>query len=461
MLVLSDGADTTSTHALAAVTTRVAASGIGVDAVGIDLTGPQRVVLQRMTAAGSGRILPTSGLEQLDSAFVRAAQTFSQQVTVVADIPPDLAGHVTVVATLTAGRQTLRATSPVSLPPTGTRVATPSVATAAAPGQGMGTLPLAVLVLTFLGLLGLGLIAVMPRSTRPGRQERLEQLDAYQWAVPMSSTAAAPGDGQLATAALSVVDRLIRKGPSRGRISAELERAGSRMRPQEWILLRIAAAAVATAVLTLVTGSVVKGLLLGTLVAWLGTRFLLKIRADRRCAAFGDQLPDVLQLIASSLRSGFTLSQALEAVVREGDQPAASELTRALGEARLGVPIEEALDQAARRMRCQDLEWVVMAVRISRDVGGNLAEVLLTTVHTMRERGQLRRQVRALSAEGRLSGYVLVGLPIAVAGWFMLVRPAYLRPLYTQSAGIVMLVAAVLGVVVGSWWMSKIVKVEI
>jgi tight adherence protein B len=233
------------------------------------------------------------------------------------------------------------------------------------------------------------------------------------------------------------------------------------MRPQEWILLRISAVAAAVAGITVLTGSLLAGLPLGTLVAWLATMLLLKVRAARRCAAFADQLPDVLQLIASSLRSGFTLAQALEAVVREGDQPAAEELTRALTETRLGLSLEQALDQVATRMHSQDLEWVVMAVRISRDVGGNLAEVLLTTVHTMRERGQLRRQVRALSAEGRLSGYILVALPVVVAAWFMLVRPEYLRPLFTDPVGMIMLVLAGLGVVVGSWWMSRIVKVEI
>ena len=193
----------------------------------------------------------------------------------------------------------------------------------------------------------------------------------------------------------------------------------------------------------------------------MGTRFLLKVKAARRCAAFADQLPDMLQLIASSLRSGFSLAQALDGVVREGAQPAASEFARALTEARLGLELEDALDQMADRMKSQDLEMVVMAVRISRDVGGNLAEVLLTTMRTMRDRAQLKRQIRALSAEGRLSAYILIALPILVAGGFALARPDYLRPLYTVPAGVAMLVVAVLGVVIGSWWMSRIVKVEV
>jgi tight adherence protein B len=461
MLILSDGADTASRHSLSAATTSIAGSGIGVDAVGIDLTRKQRAVLDRMTTAGSGRILPVSGLAELDSAFVRAAQTFSRQVTVTADIPPGLAGKtVAVVAAVTAGGHTLRASSRVHLASLGATAPARGGTTAAAPREATPRLPLVVLGLAFLGLLATGLVVATPKSTTDPKA-RIEQLDAYQWSVPMASAAVPAADGQVATAALSLVDRLIRPGPSRSRIASGLEQAGVRMRPQEWVLVRIAVAVVAVAALSLLSGSVLTGAVAGTLAAWLGTRFWLNQKAARRCAAFADQLPDVLQLVASSLRSGFTLPQALEAVVHEGDQPAAGELTRALTEARLGVKLEDALDQVSHRTRSQDLAWVVMAVRISRDVGGNLAEVLLTTVHTMRERGQLRRQVRALSAEGRLSGYILVGLPIAVAGWLALVRPEYLRPLYTDSAGIVMLVIAVLGIVVGSWWMSRIVKVEV
>jgi Flp pilus assembly protein TadB len=202
-------------------------------------------------------------------------------------------------------------------------------------------------------------------------------------------------------------------------------------------------------------------LLLGALVGWGGTSFFTRIRASRRSAAFAEQLPDLLQLVGSSLRSGFSLAQALDGIIREGAQPAAAEFARALTETRLGVQLEDALDGVAMRMGSADLSWVVMAVRISRDVGGNLAEVLMTTVQTIRARGQLKRQVRALSAEGRLSAYILIGLPIFVAGWFLLARPQYLRPLYTQPVGLVLLAMAALGMVTGSIWMSRVVKVEV
>jgi tight adherence protein B len=226
-------------------------------------------------------------------------------------------------------------------------------------------------------------------------------------------------------------------------------------------VLRFCVGVVAAATAGLLSHSLPIGIVAGALVGWLGGRLYLSLRAGRRCAAFGEQLPEVLQLLASSLRSGFSLAQALEGVAREGTQPAAGEFSRALGEARLGAPLEETLEATATRMRSRDLSWVVLAVRIQRRTGGNLAEVLLNTVHTMRERERLRRQVRALSAEGRISAYILIALPLVVGAWLFLVRRDYLRPLYTQPAGQLMLGAAALLVVLGGFWMSRLVKVEV
>ena len=157
---------------------------------------------------------------------------------------------------------------------------------------------------------------------------------------------------------------------------------------------------------------------------------------SRNRAAFAEQLPDVLQLIAGSLQSGFSLPQALDAVVREDTQPSTGEFSRALAEVRIGADLEDALDRVADRMDSADLRWTVMAIRIQREVGGNLAEVLLDNRGTMRERAFLRRHVRALSAEGRLSAYILVVLPVLVGIWLFISSPSYMRPLYTTPAGL-------------------------
>jgi len=244
-------------------------------------------------------------------------------------------------------------------------------------------------------------------------------------------------------------------------LAERLDLAGSERKPAEWVLLGVGGSALIAAALTLATGNLLIGVLGGALIGWLGMHAVLSIRIGRRRAAFSEQLPDVLQLIAGSLQSGFSLPQAVDAVVREGSQPAAEEFSRALAEARIGADLEDALNRVADRMDSTDLRWTVMAIRIQREVGGNLAEVLRTTVGTMRERAFLRRQVSSLSAEGRLSAYVLVALPVLVGGWFFYSDPSYMRPLYTSLIGLVMLVGSVALVVVGALWMRKLIKIEV
>jgi tight adherence protein B len=148
-------------------------------------------------------------------------------------------------------------------------------------------------------------------------------------------------------------------------------------------------------------------------------------------------------------------------VVSEGTEPIAGEFKRALIETRLGVPIEEALEGIAERVRSQDFAWVVMAIRIQREVGGNLAEILTTVAATLRERERLRRQVQVLSAEGRLSAWILGGLPVAFSLYLLTARPDYLKVLVTDRIGIVMLAGGVVLMIVGSFWLRKVVRVEV
>jgi tight adherence protein B len=244
-------------------------------------------------------------------------------------------------------------------------------------------------------------------------------------------------------------------------LAARLDVAGMTIRPAEFVVLGVCASFVLAAGLTILVGSFLIGVPAGLLAGWLGMRLLVSFRMGRRRAAFGEQLPDVLQLLASSLQSGFSLAQALDAVVREGSQPAAGEFSRALGEARIGADLADALDGVAARMDSQDMRWSVMAIRIQRSVGGNLAEVLRNTIATMRERAFLRRHVKALSAEGRLSAYILVALPIVLGGWLFYSSRAYMQLLYTTTFGLMMLTGAVALVVIGAFWMRALIKVEV
>ena len=201
--------------------------------------------------------------------------------------------------------------------------------------------------------------------------------------------------------------------------------------------------------------------IIGLVVGLVGPWIFLVVRQDRRESAFLSQLPDTLQMLAGSLQAGYSLPQALDTVVREGQPPMSVEFNRALVESRLGMPVEDALEGIGRRLSSQDFSWVVMAVRIQRDVGGNLAELLMTVADTLRERERLRRQVKVLSAEGRLSGWILGGLPVVFFVYLALANPTYLRPLWSTLLGGLMLGLALVLLAVGAFWLTRVIKVEV
>src|SRR5215469_142156 len=273
---------------------------------------------------------------------------------------------------------------------------------------------LAVLALVFAALFVIALLATGSLRAQDQRRELADRIERYG---PRHGPDIPAGDAKAASAAVGWTTQLLRSSNVERGLAERLDLAGIARKPAEWALLGVCAGFVAAAALALATGNVLIGILGGALIGWLGMRLYVSLRIGRRRAAFGEQLPDVLQLIAGSLQSGFSLPQAVDAVVREGTQPSTGEFARALGEARIGADLADALDGVGARMDSQDMRWSVMAIRIQRSVGGNLAEVLRNTIATMRERAFLRRHVKALSAEGRLSAYILVALPILLGGW--------------------------------------------
>lgn len=316
----------------------------------------------------------------------------------------------------------------------------------------------AVLVIVFAALFLIALLAIRSLVREEQRRDLAARIGRYG---PRHAPAVPEGDGKTARAVLSLTERALRSANAERGLAERLDLAGIGRRPAEWALLGTCGAFALAAVLVLATGNIFIGALGGALIGWLGLRLTVSIRIGRRRAAFSQQLPDLLQLIAGSLQSGFSLSQALDAAVREGNQPAASEFSRALAEARLGADMEDALRRVAERMDSADLRLTVMAISIQREVGGNLAEVLQTTVGTMRERAYLRRQVRALSAEGRLSAYILIALPMLVGGWFFFIDPNYMRPIYTTLFGLLMLAGSGALLVAGAFWMRSMIDIEV
>ncbi len=241
-------------------------------------------------------------------------------------------------------------------------------------------------------------------------------------------------------------------------LNSMLDRSGTRTRLGELIVIWLIAG------LALVLLAWVLAGLLGVLIALIlligVPPAALQGAVDHRAKLFATQLPDVLKLTASSLRAGFSLLQGLEAVTKQLREPSAGELQRVLTEARLGRPIDEALEAAAARIRNRDFSESVAAVRIQQEAGGNLASLFDTLADTMVQRLRLRREVRTLTAEGRLSAYILGFLPIILGVFIFTINRPYMQVLFTSVPGKALLLGSLLLQIVGFFWMYRIVNIE-
>ncbi|MFC5382275.1 type II secretion system F family protein [Aquipuribacter nitratireducens] len=505
LLVLTDGRDESaaddgspgSFFNAAQAATEVEASGAQVVPIAFtDRADTDRLAF--LAGVPESAVVDAADDAQLAAAFDAVAESLAQDVAVQVPIPRDLLGRtVEIVVTATVdGRRvadsavlrlvpaagsdddpetepstgpTTDATGPsavaapfvvrdVAAPPAPR--ADPLVVTAAAAAVGAALL---------VAALATGRLA-RAGSTPEARRRRSLAAHGVQPLVehtpPRGTTATgAPtghtllGDSAVARGAVELADRVVRRRPATARLAADLEAANLPLRPGEWLILQVLAAAGSAVLLLVLSAGAPLAAVLGLVLGLAGPPLYLSVRKARRRRAFVQALPDTLGLMASGLRAGFSVPQAMESVVREGQEPLRGELNRALVEARLGVPPEDALEHVADRMQSQDFRWVVMSMRIQREVGGNLSEVLDTVGATIRERARLQRQVDALSAEGRLSAWIIGVLPVVFTVYLSIAQPEYLRPLVAGPLGLGLLgvggVLFALGVL-GLRWATRV-----
>jgi tight adherence protein B len=296
-----------------------------------------------------------------------------------------------------------------------------------------------------------------------GREE--PALDGVLRLYDPEQPARAAGDEQLAETrlvrhAVAVVERMAERRGVLARVEVLLERADLPFRPGEALFFSLAAVGLLGVLALVLAPSPVVGLLVAGTVAGLPV-VVPKTMAKRRRKKFVDQLPGTLQLLSGSLRAGYSLMQGVEAVSHEVEDPMGKELRRVTVESRLGRPLEEALDDAAERLDSADFTWAVMAIRIQREVGGNLSELLQTVADTMTDRKRLKREVDALTAEGKISAIILGLMPVGLGGALFVLNRAYISLLFTEFLGQVMLGGAAVMALAGFAWMKKIIKIGI
>ncbi len=244
------------------------------------------------------------------------------------------------------------------------------------------------------------------------------------------------------------------------KLEGDLERANLPLRGAE-ALFFLSVSVVLVSLLTFALTRSLMPVLIVAAAAVLIPRAVLSIAVRRRCRAFEQQLPDTLTLMAGTLRAGYSIGQGFEAVSTEISDPMGRELRRVVTETRLGRPLDEALESVAERMDSDDFSWAVMAIRIQREVGGNLAELLVTVAETMTQRERLRRDVATLTAEGKMSAIVLGFLPPALGLVMWVINPAYMQKLMTPGLGYILLGLGLVSMLIGFAWMKKIITIEV
>ncbi len=244
------------------------------------------------------------------------------------------------------------------------------------------------------------------------------------------------------------------------RVEDMLERADLPVRAGEAMFFLAAAVAFGGVFGLLITRSFLAGLVLALLSAGI-CFFVVKFKGRRRFKQFESLLPDTLQLLAGTLRAGYSLPQGMEVVSREIADPMGQELRRAMTEARLGRELEECLSGVAERMDSADFAWAVLAIGIQREVGGNLNELLTSVADTMIARDRLRREVGALTAEGRMSAGILSFLPPGLGLIMWIMNPGYISLLFTSLIGNVFLGLGTVSALVGLAWMKKVITIDV
>jgi tight adherence protein B len=254
-------------------------------------------------------------------------------------------------------------------------------------------------------------------------------------------------------------ERLLRQTRWWGRFLDELELAGITWSPRRIVLFTFIGTFLAVWLLSVVAGSAFVALI-GFVIPF-AVRTVIKRKVDRKRRQFAEQLPDNLQVLASAMRAGHSFIGALSVVVEDAPEPSRTEFRRVIADEQLGIPLEDALHVVVERMDSRELEQVALVAAVQRNSGGNTAEVLDRVTETIRERFELRRTVRTLTAQGRMSRWVVSILPLFLLVVITLLNPSYMHVLYATTGGRIALVFAAAMVIAGSMVIKRIVNIRV
>jgi|DewCreStandDraft_5_1066085.scaffolds.fasta_scaffold00322_6 tight adherence protein B len=325
--------------------------------------------------------------------------------------------------------------------------------------------------LTFLFILGALALALLAAGVASLALQRNEAVSTRlsRFINVGSAVAVAPAEkagrekdrGKLRKTPLADrLNKMLAGRPSSNRIAIALARADLKLTVGEFLALTVISVIAFMALGWLLFNQIALVLLSGV-IGYFVPRWYLAIRHRRRLNAFNNQLGDILNLWVNALRSGYSVLQAMEAIARELPPPASVEFNRVVQEHRLGLPLEMALQNLLRRVDSDDLDLVVTAVNVQREVGGNLAEILEVISHTIRERVRIKGEIRVMTAMGRYSGYIITLLPIVLTLLLFVINRPYIMQLFQETCGWIMVGVGLTMMAAGFLAIRKIVDIEV
>ena len=467
MIILTDGDDTVSQATLDDALSTIGSGDVRVFGVALEGSDFNPDPVQRVADAGGGLFLSTPDPESLSSLYGAIGREISNTLVARFVSPISTPGDVEFAVTYEGltSTQTFGVSGYAVTTTTG-----PTTTTTLAPLTTVvieGNAPLGIDTLMLIGAAGLGLtlflflIILFGREDEddPGRFAKRLQAYGRRSAKPTEERGSFLERIPILNRFTQAAEQEVKKRGLLSGVNATLEQANIPMSPGEAILGMLGLAAVGGIMMAIFNGIIVGVVAFGAFL--LIVAFLIRFLGGREKRKFEKQLPDTLTLMSTSLRAGYSLLQATEAVSAEAPDPTAREFGRAIAEARLGRSVTDALVGVVDRTQSKDFEWAVMAIEIQREVGGNLAEVLQTVGDTMRARNRLKGEIKALTAEGRISALVLGSLPFILFGFLWATNRDYLEPLITNVFGQIAIGVGILLMAGGLFWLKKIIEIEI
>jgi tight adherence protein B len=443
LVLLTDGHDTSSGATVADAVNAARSVHARVFVVGLPGASGNRAELDRLVAETGGRFVQVRSLAKLHKVYASLATELSRQYILTYSSQLRGTGRPVTVDVRVAG---LSAQVEYTIPPI-------EQAPAPTPHGWWTTTQAREAIAAAVGVLVLGMTYLL---VRPKRRDPVRRLRGYRLgATPQAE------DALKLTAPPRPRSRP-RPGARRlwARFAADVDRAELQMHPVRLLVLAMGIGSVIAGGAGLAAGHplvALAGPVLGAVGAWL----YVGRAASAWYVHFDDQLPDALAVLASSLRAGHSLLQAIDNVAQEADDKTGAEWAEVVRQTRLGIPVEDAIDDLTHRIGSRDLHWISLVARVQHQAGGNMAEMFDIVAETVRQRHRLRGQVQALTAQGRMTRWVLTIAPFALGGLLMLMSPNYINGFLGSHVGQAMIVGALCLIVVGSLWLKKIVEIEV